>query len=730
VRTPEGDLDLPTGQQVPLEVLAQDDLGLSELRLEHRKDPAAPWTEVPLSRFDARPREARVVSRWDASSLALLPGETASFRFVLFDDNAVSGRGKTVSTTFELRFPSMADLYDHVEERQESALGTLEKMNEQARELQKDLDKLARQQPQRASPQSPQGFQRSEELKTALERQNEIGQKIDEAAQDLQKSLEQAAERQAFDQDLMKKMKELSDLMQQIQSQEFKDALKRMQEAMEQLDRKPLEQELPKWRQENQQMVENLQRTIELLKKLREEEKLASLAQRAEELKSQQDELNRQRDAQNQNESKDPKDSKAGESKPNEAKSDAEKKALEEQQKRAAEESEQLAKDTKESAQEQAGQDQKKMEEAADELTEQAAPQQRQAAESSQKGESTKAQQSGQKASQSLGKAAEGLRQMANERRQQQNQLDLAAVRRAAQDLVSLQRSAEQNLTSPGTPDSRADRQTDLSEGTSRVADSLFALARQTPFITQELSQSLGRAINQLSQSGKEMSAGNRAGGEQAGRQASESLNQAVLELRSSENSMCQGQMPGQSGGKSGMQLGQVGEKQSDLNRETRSLAQRLSEQMRLNAGDREQLGRLADEQARIRQQLEQIQKDEEAKRQMLGRLDQAQQEMKEVEEVLRSGATGGELEQKQQRILSRLLDAQRSLNRRDFDPQRESRPGEDIARSSPAELPADLLRENDRLRLDLLKADADRYPVQYRAFVEAYLRSLNGSRR
>jgi hypothetical protein len=138
----------------------------------------------------------------------------------------------------------------------------------------------------------------------------------------------------------------------------------------------------------------------------------------------------------------------------------------------------------------------------------------------------------------------------------------------------------------------------------------LFALARQTPFITQGLAQALGRAINQLSQSGKELSAGNRAGGEMAGRQASESLNQAVLELRNSENSMCQGQMPGQSGGKSpGMQLGQVGQKQSDLNRETRSLAQKLSEQMRLNAGDREQLGRLADEQARIRQQLEDIQK-------------------------------------------------------------------------------------------------------------------------
>jgi hypothetical protein len=113
----------------------------------------------------------------------------------------------------------------------------------------------------------------------------------------------------------------------------------------------------------------------------------------------------------------------------------------------------------------------------------------------------------------------------------------------------------------------------------------------------------------------------------------------------------------------------------------------------------------------------------------MLGRLDQAQTEMKDVEEVLRSGATGGELEQKQQRI-SRLLDAQRALNRRDFDPQRSRARARGRRALEPGRSPSDLLRENDRLRLDLLKAEADRYPVQYRAFVEAYLRSLNGSRR
>ena len=55
---------MPAGQQVPVEVLGQDDLGLSELELEYRKDPAAPWAVVPLARFPGRPRE------WNSSASA------------------------------------------------------------------------------------------------------------------------------------------------------------------------------------------------------------------------------------------------------------------------------------------------------------------------------------------------------------------------------------------------------------------------------------------------------------------------------------------------------------------------------------------------------------------------------------------------------------------------------------------------------------------------------------
>jgi hypothetical protein len=309
--------------------------------------------------------------------------------------------------------------------------------------------------------------------------------------------------------------------------------------------------------------------------------------------------------------------------------------------------------------------------------------------------------------------------------------VDLAAVRRAAQDLVSLQRQSESSLDPGRANEERANQQTDLSDGVARVADSLGVLSQRSPFLSPKLTESLGRAMNNLSQSGKDLGSGNRSRGEQMGREGSTALNQAILELRLSEASMCNkpGQGKGQAPGMS-QRMSQLGQQQSQLNQRSKGLAQRLSQQMRLSAGDQEELQRLSQEQGRLREQLAQIQKDDEARQKLLGRLDAAQRDMHDVEEALAQGNTGGDLEQKQTRILSRLLDANRSVNRRDFDPQRESRPGEDVVQRSAAEIPADLLHETDRLRLDLLKADADRYPAQYRAFIEAYLKALNGPRR
>ena len=70
VQLPGGDLDLPAGQQIPLEVLGKDNIGLARLRLQFRKDPEAPWQPGP-----------RPPSRWSSiSAPARLPAPTSPTR--------------------------------------------------------------------------------------------------------------------------------------------------------------------------------------------------------------------------------------------------------------------------------------------------------------------------------------------------------------------------------------------------------------------------------------------------------------------------------------------------------------------------------------------------------------------------------------------------------------------------------------------------------------------------
>jgi hypothetical protein len=766
VRTPAGDLDLPEGQGVALEVFGQDDLGLSALDLESRKDPAQPWKRVAVAAFPAQPREAHVMSRWDASPLGLLPGESASFRLALYDNDAF-GRGVAYSPTFTLRFPSLTELYQSVSQRQDSTQGSLEKAAEQSKELQKKLDQLARQQ---AATPNGASFERRSEFQSALERQQELSKKLDQAAGDLQKSLDQANERRAFSEELASRMHELQALVNQIQSPEFREALRRIQQALENLDRAALEQNLPEWRQQNQDMLQNLERSIALLKQLRDEEKLEALARRAEELKRQQDELNREHGQSPAEKSSNPKssdakrdadqkppsdaqaraDEKSAESKPGDAQTKAAadsasaaqhgaspdssrtagspRDALAKAQEKAAEESRKLGDDVRQAARESSTpQDQSAMDQAASDLEQDAASAQDQAAQAAERNDSGAAQSHGQQASKSLQSAQQRLAQLQSQHAQSRQQVDLAAMRRGAQDLLSLQRDSEANAQGEQDTHERSDRATDLSDGVSRVADSLAALSKRTPFITPQLQEALGQAIDRLARSGRELENGDRQAGEAHGREGSRALSSAVLELRKSESQMCKsGTQPG--GQSASQQMGELGDRQSDVNHRTQEISRRLTEQLRLTTTDQEELHRLAQEQERIRRDLESLQHDEARSSKLLGHLDAAQQEMKEVEETLRQGDLDPSVEQKQQHILSRLLDAARSVNRRDFDPERESRPGEDLARSSPGDIPADLLRQSDRLRMDMLKAEADRYPVQYRAFVEAYLRALNGS--
>jgi len=111
----------------------------------------------------------------------------------------------------------------------------------------------------------------------------------------------------------------------------------------------------------------------------------------------------------------------------------------------------------------------------------------------------------------------------------------------------------------------------------------------------------------------------------------------------------------------------------------------------------------------------------------MMGDLGKIGQEMEEVAKAMRQSKPRRDLMEKQERILSRLLDAQRSANQRDFSKKRTSKTGEDQSFwTGPNGLPADLGEARNVIYEELLYSLKQSYSREDQALIRAYFEALS----
>jgi hypothetical protein len=108
-----------------------------------------------------------------------------------------------------------------------------------------------------------------------------------------------------------------------------------------------------------------------------------------------------------------------------------------------------------------------------------------------------------------------------------------------------------------------------------------------------------------------------------------------------------------------------------------------------------------------------------------MGDLNQTAREMTEVQTDLSTGNFNPETVRKEDRILSRLLDAQRSTRERDYEKERTSTAGHDIVREGPASIDLTTIEGRNRLRRDMQKALEEGYAREYEDLIKRYFEML-----
>lgn len=732
---PTVDVELGENAILPVRVVITDDYGFSSLKLKYRlvesqyAEAEEKYTAISIP-LPSAVLATEVPYVWDVNSIGISPQDKYEFYIEVTDNDVVSGPKSARTGLITLRLPSLDEIFQKAEQTQEVAQKDLQQILKEAEEVRKDLDEVARElRKQQQQQKNKLDWKEQKKIEDVLKKQEEFREKMEDVRQQLAEMAEQLKDNQAISPETMQKYSELQELMKKVDAPELRQRQQQMQKALEQMSPQQMEQAIKDFKFDEENFRKSIERTMKILQRTQAEQKTDELTKRAQELQEKQSEL--QKEMANTN--------------PNDKKKMDE---LAKKQQQLQDELDKLNKELKdlEELMKKVGDDmpmddmQKAMEELQKEETEQAM---QQAQQQMQQGNMEKAQQQQKKAQQNLKNFAQQMQKMKQQMQKKNTQEAIRQMRKSVQDMINLSKQQEQMKEDAKSMDynsaqfrEQAQKQSEALQDLNNIAGNLMQLSEKSFSVTPEMGKEIGDAMRQMQQAMEQLTNRNAQGASKSQGEAMGSMNRSIMQMQQALSRMQgqgqgqgQGEGEGQGQGQNGMgfmqRLQQMAMQQQMLNQGMQQLMQQGGQ---MSQQQRDELGRMAGQQSRLQKSMEQLakeQKESGGEKKALGDLDRLASEMQEIVSDMRTGKIDDETVQRQERILSRLLDATRSTRERDYEKQRESQSGKNVARQSPKELDLDTQEGRNKALQDLLRSIQQGYTKDYEAIIRRYFEAL-----
>jgi len=672
-----------------------------------------------------------ILIEWDLADLELLPGDEVSYWLVAHDNDTVTGPKEGRSDVHLLRFPSMYEIYESVEAAEDAQVDSLKDIIERQRELRENIRDAAEDLHEEAFSPKPGAqkprWEEEKRIEDAAGEQENIARELEKVAAEVRETSKALSEKAETSMRTLEKMDRVRELFDQLLTDDMKDVIRQFQQALNEFQRQRGPEPLAELDYSLEQFEQELDSLLQLLENTYLERQLESaVAEMQKVLSAQEDVLQRTEEAAGNEEATADEKQQEGE-------------RLAEQQEEIRKRAEALAEKLKELARKMA---EKKMEgaeqveAAADKMQESEMPEDlKQAVEQLSEQNFSGAVPPEQSAKETMAQASQslsGAMSMMGGMSFQQDMSALLGMIHRSQYLSDRQEEVGDGLESIsragiwGSPERKKDlsrEQGILSIESRRLRQDFIDFAGESPFRDFSVARLFedaalemsGAAAGTKDQPPSQVRAQSRA--------ALGHVNRATKKLLESYTQACQAQ---QNLGMNGyfQQLQEMIQRQQQLNQDT----QRLNGMDRQRPGWQQELERITQEQEAIRRQMEELQKLREQlqnQEQLLGDLQEIGNDMGEIEKDLSDEVTDERVQEKQDRVLTRMLDAERSQREQDLTRERESEvaSGNDMPETAERDRSGEIEQASDSTGEQL---GEDRIPPRFRSRIRSYFRRLS----
>lgn len=711
-----------------------DDYGLRKLVLNYevvsKNNETSTVKQIPIAINQGQAAQ-RYYYQWILDSIGIDNGNSVNYWLQVWDNDGVNGSKSSKTGIYKFKIPSKEEVKEDIEKKTEKTESNIDKRLEEAQELKEKIEEAEK----KLKGKKELNWQDENLLKDIIKKKQELNEAIEE----LKKQNEQLnTKRERFneqDEQIKEKVKQLQELMDELLDEETKklyDELKKLLEEQKDLDE--IQDVLNKMNKKENNLEKELERTLELFKRMKFEHELNEAIEDLKDQTNDQERLMRETeprvgeeeeksDTQQQQDDKIQPDNNDIKNKPSD-KLQEEQEELQERFEDFEEKLDDLKKQNQELKNPKSLPD-------TDEKQEEIKKSQQESKEQLQNNRRKQSQQSQQNAKQKMKEMAEQLQQMQSSMQMQMMQQNLDNLRDIVHNLIKLsfdQEDLMNEFAQVKQSDPRfielAQKQLKLKDDAKIVEDSLMSLSKKVfqiaSFVTREVT-AMNSHMDKSVEAIRERKKPNAVSEQQF---AMTSMNNLALLLDDVLQQMMQAMGDAQGQGQQpseGDQM-QLSELQQQLNQQIEGLKKSGKEGRELS----EELAKLAAQQERIRKALEGMQEKmgEGENGKMPGQ--GIPEKMEETETDLVNKQITEETIKRQKEILTRLLQAEDAMRERDLDEERKGETAKDYQKALPKAFEEYLkLKEKE---IELLKTVPPKLYPYYKKEVNDYFKRLENA--
>ncbi len=226
---------------------------------------------------------------YDFSTLKNYSGDV-EYYFEIFDNDAINGSKSSKTSVKTFRIPNKQELENYRNETTKSIINQLEQTEKYASDIEKELKKLQ----QSLSNSKYISWEQTQKFQQLLQKQMQLEKTLKQLSEQNKQKNNMLRTFSEQDLQLLEKQKQIQELLENLFDDELKNLIQQLNEMMKNVDKDKLQKLTQEYKIKSDEINKELDRTLELLKKLDVEEKMKNLTEQLNNLSQQQEKLSEQ----------------------------------------------------------------------------------------------------------------------------------------------------------------------------------------------------------------------------------------------------------------------------------------------------------------------------------------------------------------------------------------------------------------------------------------------------